>query len=151
MKTTRKESYASSSGCGGSGSRKPSISLFRNRKQSVNFTDKKKRNDVTIMLVGLIVVFFICQAPTTILRLITIKQLSIQFNKVYYNLQDVSNLLIVTNSTLNCILYIMLGKKFRKELMTTFFSKCLKAIDKKKRSHFNQSNHNNTQIPILIN
>lgn len=127
---SHRESYASESG----GGRKRSVSLFRNRKQSVNYSDKKIRNDVTIMLVGLIVLFFICQSPTTILRLITIKNLSVTLNSVYYNLQDVSNFLIVTNSTLNCILYIMLGKKFRIELLVTFFPKCAKAINKNKKS-----------------
>jgi hypothetical protein len=138
---SHRESYASEGGAiGGSGGRKRSVSLFRHRKQSVNFSDKKIRNDVTIMLVGLIVLFFFCQSPTTILRLITIKNLSVTLNSVYYNLQDVSNFLIVTNSTLNCLLYIMLGKKFRKELVEIFCSKCAKAINKSKNS-----------IPIIIN
>lgn len=89
-----------------------------------NFLDKHLKNDVTIMLIGLIVVFLICQSPSSILRLITFKNLSIYFQPIYYSSLDVSNFLIVTNSTLNCVLYVMLGKKFRKELFNSFFSKC---------------------------
>ncbi|CAF0803690.1 unnamed protein product [Brachionus calyciflorus] len=88
------------------------------------FNDKTLRNDVTIMLIGLIFVFLICQSPSTVLRLITFKNLSIYFKPIYYSSLDVSNFLIVTNSTLNCILYVMLGKKFRKEFIKTFFKKC---------------------------
>ena len=122
--------------CAVSEGRKPSVSIFRNRKQSVNFTDKKIRNDVTIMLVGLIVVFFICHAPSTVLRLITFQDLKITFNPLFYNSQDVSNFLVVTNSTLNCILYIMLGKKFRKEFLATFFSKCIAVYKRHKETSF---------------
>jgi hypothetical protein len=86
-----------------------------------NFT---LRNDVTIMLIGLIVVFLICHLPSTVLRIITFKNLSIIVNKSYYSSLDVSNFLVVTNSTLNCIMYVMLGKKFRKEFLATFISKC---------------------------
>lgn len=86
--------------------------------------DKTLRNDVTIMLIGLIFVFLICQSPSTVLRLITFKNLSIYFKPAYYSSLDVSNFLIVTNSTLNCLMYVMLGKKFRKEFIKTFFKKC---------------------------
>ena len=81
-------------------------------------------NDVGIMLVGLIIVFLICQLPSSILRLITFKNLSIFFQPIYASSLDVSNFLIVTNSTLNCVLYVMLGQKFRREFLRTFFPKC---------------------------
>lgn len=87
-------------------------------------SDKTIRNDVTIMLVGLIFVFLICQSPSTVLRLITFKNLGIYFKPMYYSSLDVSNFLIVTNSTLNCVMYVMLGKKFRKQFIKTFFKKC---------------------------
>ena len=95
-----------------------------------NFT---LRNDVTIMLIGLIVVFLICHLPSTILRLITFRNMKIILNPGYYSSLDVSNFLIVTNSTLNCIMYVMLGKKFRKEFLATFISKCC----------YNDNNNNN--------
>jgi hypothetical protein len=78
-------------------------------------------NDVTIMLVGLTVTFIICQTPSIVLRLITFKNLSSYFKPIYYSSLDVSNFLIVSNSTLNCILYVMLGKKFRREFIAAFF------------------------------
>lgn len=87
-------------------------------------SDRTIRNDVTIMLIGLIFVFLICQSPSTVLRLITFKNLGIYFKPMYYSSLDVSNFLIVTNSTLNCLMYVMLGKKFRKQFLKTFFKKC---------------------------
>nr|QVK45813.1 G protein-coupled receptor [Proales similis] len=81
-------------------------------------------NDVTIMLVGLVFTFLFCQTPSSVLRLIMFRNLAITFQPMYYSSLDVSNFLIVTNSTLNCILYVMLGRKFRREFIATFFSRC---------------------------
>ena len=81
----------------------------------------KLSNDVTIMLVGLTVTFIICQTPSIVLRLITFKNLSSYLKPIYYSSLDVSNFLIVSNATLNCILYVMLGKKFRREFIAAFF------------------------------
>ena len=93
-------------------------------KSSISTNDGTLRNDVSIMLAGLILVFLICQLPSSILRLITFKNLSIYFQPIYYSSLDISNFLIVSNSTLNCILYVGLGKKFRKEFLKTFFPRC---------------------------
>ena len=97
--------------------------------RSVFNIEKHLRNDVTLMLVGLIVVFFICQAPSTILRLITFKNLKMFFKPSYQSTLDISNFLVVFNSTLNCILYVMLGKKFRLEFLKTFCPKVVKNED----------------------
>ena len=104
----------------------------------VTNSDKTLRNDVTILLIGLIIVFLICQAPSTVLRLIMFKNLEIYFKPLYTSSLDVSNFLIVFNSTLNCILYVMLGKRFRKEFLKLFFTSCFKvnAQSNDKTSHF---------------
>lgn len=108
----------------------------------VNFASKSVRNDVTLMLVGLIVVFFICQVPSTILRLITFKNLSIFFKPLYQSTLDISNFLVVCNSTVNCILYVMLGKKFRDEFIKTFFPNfCQDANDQNKSKNYNFNGH----------
>ena len=107
----------------------PCLNHRRTSKKNSIMTEKiilerKNHNDVSIMLIGLIVVFLVCQLPSSILRLITVKNLSIYFQPMYYTSLDISNFLIVTNSTLNCIMYVMLGKKFRKQFLRTFFPKC---------------------------
>ena len=88
------------------------------------YNDKAYRNDVTILLIGLVIVFMICQLPSTILRLMTYKNRQIMFNPIYGTLLDISNFLIVLNSTINCLLYVMLGKKFRKEFLRTMCPDC---------------------------
>jgi hypothetical protein len=87
-------------------------------------SDHTIRNDVGIMLAGLIICFLICQLPSAILRLITFRNLSLYFQPVYYSSLDISNFLIVINSVLNAFLYIMLGKKFRREFLKCFCSYC---------------------------
>ena len=105
-------------------------SILKAKKHSIisnrsifNITEKSLRNDVTIMLIGLVVVFFICLTPSTILRLITYKKQKIIFEKLYALFLDISNLLVVCNSTLNCIMYVMLGKKFREQFLKAFCPK----------------------------
>jgi len=104
---------------------KPKFSMTSQR-SNFNFAAKSLRNDVTLMLVGLIVVFFICQVPSTILRLSTYNGMGIMLHISYTKSLDVSNLLVVCNSTFNCILYVMLGKKFRAEFFKTFFPRFCK-------------------------
>lgn len=99
--------------------------LKQSIKDVASSADKAFKNDVTIMLVGLIIVFLICQMPATIIRLITYNNLGIMFDPIYVSSVDISNFLIVANSTLNCILYIILGKKFRREFLITFMPKRL--------------------------
>lgn len=90
---------------------------------SNQLSKKNKRsvkNDVTLTIIMLIVVFCICQIPSTILRILLTFDLNIIFNIIYIYSLDISNFLIVLNSTLNCILYILVGKRFRKEFILLF-------------------------------
>jgi len=116
---------------------KPKFSIVSQR-SNFNFATKSLRNDVTLMLVGLIVVFFICQVPSTILRLSTYNGMGIMLLISYTKSLDVSNLLVVCNSTFNCILYVMLGKKFRAEFFKTFFPKFCKEQNLN-NNHFNKN------------
>lgn len=88
--------------------------------------EKTLRNDVTVMIVGLVVVFLICQLPSSVLRLLMFQNIRIQFEPAYVHSLDVSNFLIVVNSTLNCILCVMLGRKFRREFIQCFFGRFVK-------------------------
>ena len=90
----------------------------------LKFNEKSYKNDVTVLLVGLVITFMICQLPSTILRLIAYKDRTITFNTAYQRCMDISNFLIVLNSSSNCLLYVMLGKKFRKEFIRTMCPDC---------------------------
>lgn len=89
-------------------------------KQLSTKNKRKTKNDVTLTIILLIVVFCICQIPSTILRLLIIFDSKVIFNIIYIYSLDISNFLIVLNSTLNCILYILVGKRFRKEFILLF-------------------------------
>ena len=126
-------------------------------KSIFNIAEKTMRNDVTIMLIGLIVVFFICLTPSTILRLITYKRQNIIFEKLYTLFLDISNLLVVCNSTLNCIMYVMLGKKFREQFIKSFCPKIYKkklknyhstlfTSYKNENKHYHNNNNHNTSL-----
>lgn len=113
-------------------------------RKSSNFGNNHLRNDVTFMLVGLIIIFFLCQAPSAILRIITFKNLNVIFQDLYQSSLDVSNFLVVCNSTVNCILYVMLGKKFRAEFFKTFCPKSCKS--KQPTQDINMTTNNRNDI-----
>lgn len=113
-------------------------------RKSSNFRNNHLRNDVTFMLVGLIIIFFLCQAPSAILRIITFKNLNVIFQDLYQSSLDVSNFLVVCNSTVNCILYVMLGKKFRAEFFKTFCPKSCRS--KQPTQDINMTTNNRNDI-----
>jgi hypothetical protein len=83
-----------------------------------------KTKDITILVLMLVIVFIICQLPSTLLRMFTINNK--QFNNFisstfYLYLLDISNFLVVFNSLINCILYVLLGKNFRHEFLKLLF------------------------------
>lgn len=121
----------------------------RRTSNETKYIEKAYRNDVTVLLIGLVIVFMICQLPSTILRLITYKNRSIIFDPVYVTLMDISNFLIVLNSTINCVLYVMLGKKFRKEFLRTICPNCyLKKTSTQiylRRLSYNRQTNNNRE------
>lgn len=81
-----------------------------------------KTKDITILILMLVFVFIICQLPSTILRMFTVNYKLLSSSSFYLYLLDISNFLIVFNSLVNCILYVLLSKNFRNEFLKLFFN-----------------------------
>lgn len=82
---------------------------------------EKKRNDTTVMLIGVIILFLVCQGPALLSRMvyaIDIKRAtaSMTFHKV----NEVGNFLIIVNSAINILPYYFFGKRFRREFWRLF-------------------------------
>ena len=93
----------------------------RKRGRELNLAEKK-RNDTTIMLIGVVVVFFICQTPALVSRAIWAFESNPDAFKgiPLYTLNEVGNFLIILNSSINFVPYYFFGKRFRKEFIKIF-------------------------------
>ena len=83
---------------------------------------EKRRNDTTIMLISIVVVFFVCQTPALVSRVIWAFQSNPDAfkNMTLYSLNEVGNFLIILNSAINFVPYYFFGKRFRSEFIKIF-------------------------------
>lgn len=91
--------------------------------------DPSPKNDTTIMLVAVVVVFLVCQLPALIIKTIFASQpekfVRMDSKYDYLNIiQEVANFLVIVNSAINIILYCGFSKRFRKTFAQIFCYKC---------------------------
>lgn len=82
---------------------------------------EKRRNDTTVMLIGVIVIFLVCQGPALISRMVY----AIDFHRAtesmtFHKINEVGNFLIIVNSAINIVPYYFFGKRFRREFWRLF-------------------------------
>lgn len=93
------------------------------RKGKMINVKEKRRNDTTIMLIGVIVIFLICEGPALISRMIYALNYENSIKSTFYNTySEVSNLLVTLNSAINIVPYYFFGKKFRQQFWRVFCS-----------------------------
>ena len=85
---------------------------------------EKHRNDTTIMLIGVIIIFLICQGPALVSRMIYAFKPVEMISRTDFTLNEVANFLVILNSAINIVPYYFFGKKFRNEFWRLFCS-CL--------------------------
>ncbi|TNN20973.1 FMRFamide receptor isoform 1 [Schistosoma japonicum] len=97
------------------------------RKSSRKCVDQTKRSeyrrqDTNIMLIGVIIIFFICQLPAAVSHiawgLITMDSSK---NMSWFLLNEIGNLLIVVNSAINLLPYYIFSRRFRRHFVRTFW------------------------------
>ena len=91
---------------------------------------RKNEDSLAVVFMIIIFIFLICHSPRIILdihELMTIKQSEYcnEINEFYYSswsviLLSVSHFLLVVNSSVNMIVYCLLGSRFRKEIRKMF-------------------------------
>ena len=97
------------------------ISALRlvHRKQKEMTNRKRLRSEnITTMLVAVVTVFIICEIPDSILRILFLihRSLNVIDLEVLRYINVSTNLLLTINSSINFIIYCLIGKKFRKIL-----------------------------------
>lgn len=98
------------------------IAVHNSRKKGKLINAKeKRRNDTTVMLIGVIVIFLFCEGPALISRIMY----ALDFEKSLYSLSynvfnEIANLMVVLNSAINIVPYYFFGKKFRQQFWRVF-------------------------------
>ena len=86
-------------------------------RQSLNLKQRSEDN-ITCTLVVVVTVFIICQTPTPISRILfaIFGDEGRKCGHPYFYLEPISDFLVVLNSSVNCIIYIICVPKFRKDI-----------------------------------
>lgn len=161
----------------------PSHLNFQQRQENFKYSLKinsvkicKRSRTLTLTLFGVVVLFGICHLPSIISRIFYVAFPELEFkyrNNIFFGLfTDISNLLVMINSSLNFILYIVFGPgKFRQEFgiilyslcgcLTDFFNRIVKALSvksKRRNSTFEiqselenyPNSNNNSNAPRIV-
>ncbi|XP_012946108.1 FMRFamide receptor [Aplysia californica] len=102
------------------------VHLSRLKGKELNAREKH-RNDTTVMLIGVIIIFLICQGPALVSRMIYAFNPISTKDKNIFTLNEVGSFLVILNSAINIVPYYLFGRKFRSEFWrlfcTCFFDK----------------------------
>ena len=102
------------------------LALNRGKKQwqTLQFRQKKEQNLTTIPLT-IVLVFCVCGTPALVVNVIdSIYPDIFMVYPSYVTFMVVANLLVVSNSACNFIIYCLLGKKFRSKLLELCHCNC---------------------------
>lgn len=109
------------------------VHLSRLKGKEIN-PREKHRNDTTIMLIGVIVIFLICQGPALVSRMIYAFRPASESTTAGFTLNEVGNFLVLLNSAINIVPYYLFGRKFRIEFLRIFCSCMLDKDDVRRLS-----------------
>ncbi|CAH1799598.1 unnamed protein product [Owenia fusiformis] len=84
--------------------------------------------DVTIMMVVMVTVFFICQCPNMVCHLLYVLDVEVFHSSEFQKFAAISSLLVLFNSAINIFIYAGFGRKFRTEFME-IFCKCRREME----------------------
>ena len=98
-------------------------------RKTISSRSTMEENNITLVMIVIIIVFMVCQTPASINQILYyIIQDREDTCSVYARFYHVSNLLTVTNSSVNFIIYCLFRRQFQQEL-------CVLLSCKKRRTH----------------
>lgn len=97
------------------------VAVRRSKQQRKDMNVRQSReNNVTIMLVSVVMVFLVCQVPALIYNMAyAIDMQNVSTSVGWIILSNTRNFLVTLNSAINFILYCALGQKFRRTFVRT--------------------------------
>lgn len=86
-----------------------------------------RRIDTTVMLIGVVIIFIVCQFPALVSRAIWAfsDNSSGAFTELpLYSLNEIANFLVLLNSSVNIVPYYFFGRRFRRQFLALFCPYC---------------------------
>lgn len=102
----------------------------------------KQENKITIMLIAVVILFFVCQLPTAVMLIFTSIHDYPENSDEYYlirGLNNIFNFLMAINAAGNFLLYCLFSQRYRKTFVNVFCP-CLKT----NLGYFQSTYHQNT-------
>ena len=101
---------------------------------------RSRKDSFTLILVSVVSVFILCQTPDFLLRLIvSVRRFqgthSTLTSLPYSYANTFTNMLLTLNSSINCVIYCVTGKRFRHILRRVLCGRCPKACKKSARPY----------------
>lgn len=97
------------------------------RRKDLVSKSTQHRENITLMLVVVVTVFIVCQLPDVVLRLIATQTHPLPGSPAAYRFRcvnAVTNLMLTLNSSVNFLIYCLVGRKFRRILVLMFAGFC---------------------------
>ena len=93
------------------------LHLMRKKHKDITSKTNKNRENITLMLVAVVSVFIVCMIPDLVLRIFLtlsnyIPGLTFDIMRLRYA-NSITNMLLTVNSSINFLIYCLIGKKFR--------------------------------------
>ena len=95
------------------------------------------------MLIMVVLVFFICNLLALLVNVLEL----LKFHELVTKLGNISNCLVIINSSGNILIYCTFGKKFRTVFMQIFFGKQPRTLSRTMAHH----SHGNTSNTLTTN
>ena len=99
------------------------LQIGKKKWETLQFRQRKEQN-LTIIPLCIVLVFFICGTPALIVNIIDSMDPYAVANTWFVIFMVIANLLVVLNSACNFIIYCLLGKKFRSQLVAMCKCRC---------------------------
>ena len=114
--------------------------MLTNSNQSNINRSRSRKDSFTLILVSVVSVFILCQTPDFLVRLIVSIR---RFNGMHKPLTSLpysyattcTNMLLTLNSSINCVIYCITGKRFRHILRRVLCGRCPKTCKKSARPY----------------
>ena len=89
--------------------------------------NSQTENNATLVLIIIIIVFILCETPESLLRIVIALDQHIEYidaiSPAFYRCNTMSVLLMVINCSINFLIYLLFGRRFRHILKETFIDK----------------------------
>ena len=121
------------------------------RRVRMGVASSARENNVTVMLVAVVVVFMVCQVPALVYNVAyAVDRARVETDFRYQVLSHIRNFLVNVNSAVNFLLYCAIGRRFRRTLVRMLRRNSRHNVTSSNRKNFPQQQHQQQQHEHLL-